>query len=340
MKNLFIGIDFSKEKFDASFFERGKQEQTSHATFENSERGFKALLSWLKSNTAVHADEWLFCGEYTGLYSLLLSSFLVEKGLFMWLENPMQIKKSGGIKREKTDRVDSREIALYAWRFEDRARLYQLPGKIMSDLKLLFAYRDRLLHAKVRLLVAAKETRRVMKGDATAKFIYEDTRDEVLLLNKRICKIEKIMEQTIREDEKVDENYKLAISVKGIGMINAVAIIVATNNFVRFQSARQFACYCGVVPFEKSSGSSIKGGKHISRIANIRIKTYLTQAARSAVLYDSQLKEYYNRKKKEGKKDQVIINNVRNKLLERVFAVIKRKKTFENNYINYLCQRA
>lgn len=336
MKNLFIGIDFSKKKFDASLFEANSPQEKKHELFENNDSGFKSLLDWVKSNSSVDSSEWLFCGEHTGLYSLSLSLFLVKKHLFMWLENPMQIKKSTGIKRAKTDEIDSADIALYAYRFQDKAQRFTPAGKTMSDLKLLFAYRERLIHMKVGLLVSAKEIRQVMKRDATARFIYEDSRGEVLRLNKKIGKIEEMMKLKINEDEQVKQNYDLATSVKGIGMVNAIAFIVTTDNFTRFESARQYACYCGVVPFEKSSGTSIKGGKHVSRIANIRIKTYLTQAARSAVLYDEQLKEYYDRKLKQGKKDQVIINNVRNKLLQRVFAVIKKGKTFEKDYRNYL----
>lgn len=336
MKNLFIGIDFSKEKFDASLFERGNEHKMLHEEFSNTTDGFKAFLLWVKSNSSVVSSEWLFCGEHTGLYSLLLSEYLVKKHLFMWLENPMQIKKSTGIKRAKTDLIDSAQIALYAWRFEDRARLYAPPGKTMCALRVLFAYREQLIQAKVAILVSARETQRVMKDEHAVHFMYEHAMKIVAEIEKDICDTEKEMEQEIRQDEEVKQNYDLVTSVKGIGMVNAIAFIVTTENFTRFESARQYACYCGVVPFEKSSGTSIKGGKHISRIANIRVKTFLTQAARSAVLYDKQLKEYYDKKLKEGKKDQVIINNVRNKLLQRVFAVIKNRKPFEENYRNYL----
>lgn len=336
MKNLFIGIDFSKKKFDASMFEADKPAVKKHEIFENNDSGFKSLLGWVKSNTSVASSQWLFCGEHTGVYSLSLSLFLVKKNLFMWLENPMQIKKSTGIKRTKTDKVDSADIALYAWRFQDRARCYTPSGKTMSGLKLLFTYRERLIGMKVALVVSAREIRQVMKRDATARFMYEDSCAEVLRLSKKIRKIEEMMKLKISEDKDVQQNYDLTTSVKGIGMVNAIAFIVTTDNFTRFESARQYACYCGVVPFEKSSGTSIKGGRHISRIANIRIKTYLTQAARSAVLYDDQMKDYYDRKLRQGKKDQVIINNVRNKLLQRVFAVINTRKPFEKDYRNYL----
>lgn len=195
----------------------------------------------------------------------------------MWLENPMQIKKSTGIKRTKSDKTDAQEIALYCFRFEDKARLHKPSGKTITSLRFMFSYRERLLRCKTSLAVAAKEAYKIAGDNPAAIRIY---------------------------------------------------------NFTRFASARQFACYCGVVPFERTSGTSIHQGNHVSKIANIKIKTYLTQAARSAIMYDQDMKAYYARKAGEGKKDQIIINNVRNKLLQRVFAVVKKKTMFKSEYEN------
>ena len=48
----------------------------------------------------------------------------------------------------------------------------------------------------------------------------------------------------------------------------------------------------------------------------------------SAIKNDAELKAYYNRKKEEGKNSMLVMNNVRCKLLERVFAVINRGTSF------------
>lgn len=137
------------------------------------------------------------------------------------------------------------------------------------------------------------------------------------------------MKEIIQASEELKVNYQLVTSIKGIALINAVALMIHTDNFTRFQNCRQLACYAGVVPFEKTSGSSIKSGSHISHLANIQIKTLLTQAARSAVLYNPELRQYYERKIKEGKLEQVVINNVRNKLLHRIFAIVQNKQTYQ-----------
>jgi len=338
-KKLFIGIDFSKETIDVSFFdeEQAQKEEFHYSKFENSKDGFTTMLKWIKSLSAVNVQEWVFCGEHTGLYSIELASFLVKKKFFIWLENPLQINRSSGIKREKTDEVDSLDIAWYAYRFRDRAKEYQLPDKSFFALQNLLAFRERLVKNKVSLQVSANETRRVHKRDKTASYIYEHSMREIERLDKEIQNAEKQMLEIIEKDEKLAENYYLVKSVKGIGMINTVTILVHTQNFTTFENSRQFASFAGMAPFEDSSGTSRKRGKHIKRLGtNKEMKALLTQAARSAVVYDEELRNYYQRKLAEGKLQKVVINNVRNKLLHRIFAVVAKKQPFQKNYMNPL----
>jgi transposase len=119
-------------------------------------------------------------------------------------------------------------------------------------------------------------------------------------------------------------------------MINALTILIYTENFTRFTDCRKFACYVGVVPFDKSSGTSLGKGKRISRLANIQIKTLLTQAARCAVVHNPKLRTYYLRKLSEGKKIKLIISNVRNKLLQIMFALVQKGQVYINDYQNQL----
>jgi hypothetical protein len=65
---------------------------------------------------------------------MLLNEFLIRKKMFVWLENPQQIELCCEIKRDKSDRTDSRNIALYAIRYQDRARYYPLLEKTLKSL--------------------------------------------------------------------------------------------------------------------------------------------------------------------------------------------------------------
>jgi len=336
-KKLFIGIDFSKETFDVSYFEIEKEEEVKYSRFENNKEGFTTMLKWIKSLSEVSVSDWLFCGEHTGLYSIELASFLVKKKFFIWLENPLQIKMSSGIKREKSDKADSLDIAWYAYRFQDKAKEYRLPDKCFLALQNLLAFRERLVKNKVSLQVSANETRRVHQRDKTARYIYEHSIQEIERLDKEIQNAEKQMLEIIEENEKLAENYYLVKSVKGIGMINTVSILIHTQNFTTFENSRQFSSYTGMAPFDDSSGTTRQRGKHIKKLGtNREMKALLTQAAKSAVVHDEELRGYYQRKLAEGKPMKMVINNVRNKLLHRIFAVVAKKQPFQKDYRNPL----
>lgn len=332
-KFLFIGIDFSKSKFDVTVLKCIEQQDFAQATFDNELKGYVAFLKWVSKQSDVKSQDWLFCGEHTGLYSKQLSDYLTKKKLFMWLENPLQIKSSWGIKRAKTDRIDSLEIARYAYRFEDKAIAYKPAAKEIESLRLLLGYRSRLVKNKVSLDIAAKETRRVIDRDPTSRYIFESTQRDVARIKKEIEQIEDKMHQTIMNSN-LKENYMLITSIKGVGMITAITLVIHTHNFENFETARQLACYCGVVPFEKSSGTSIRGGNHISRLANAEIRVLLTQCARCAVQHDKELTAYYHRKLEQGKLDKIVINNVRNKIIHRIFAIVNSKIPYRENYLN------
>jgi transposase len=333
-KKVFIGIDFSKITMDVSVIHSESLETVHYQQFANTKEGSLSMLAWIKSISEESCSDWLFCGEHTGLYSLTLSEFLIKKGLFIWLENPLQIKQSVGIRRDKSDKVDSLEIAKYAYRFQDKARAYQLPDKSLKSLELLFSFRERLVSNKHALLVSATELRRVMQRDTTARFIYEQSKKDIERINKEIKEIEKRMLEQIKSDETLNENYEIVSSIKGVALLNTVAILVSTQNFTRFQSSRQFACYAGMAPFGKQSGTSIKTKPHVSRLADKRIKTLLTQAVKCAIQHDANIKQYYERKIAQGKNEWVIINNLRNKMIHRIFALVQNKELYQMNHSN------
>jgi len=61
------------------------------------------------------------------------------------------------------------------------------------------------------------------------------------------------MEELIESDSALKKNYDLLLSIKGIGTVNSIAVIIHTNNFEVFENSRKYACYVGIAPFESSS---------------------------------------------------------------------------------------
>jgi transposase len=137
------------------------------------------------------------------------------------------------------------------------------------------------------------------------------------------------MQEIIKRDETLNHLYSLITSVDGVGPVLATEMIITTNEFKRFASASKFACYCGVAPFEHTSGSSVKGKTRVSKIADKHIKAILHIAALSSIKMKGEIREYYLRKAAEGHKKMAVINAVRNKLIHRIFSCVLHDRPYQ-----------
>lgn len=340
MKRFFIGIDFSKQKFDAAIFDSKKGLILDNKEFENIEAGYKLMLKWIKQTTKLDVKQCLFCGEHTGLYSYEFSKFTVKKGLNFWLESGYQIKHSLGLVRGKTDKADAVLISKYAYRHQDKAEPFKGIDTILEQMKDLYAFRKRLTNTKKSLEVAAKELYRVKSNDYIVCYINDNSAEIIKQIESQLKEVERKIKELIKSNNQINENYKLLTSIKGIGMVNAALVLITTGNFTLFTNARKFGCYCGVVPFSHRSGTSVKGKDRVSHMANKELKTNLTLAARTAVMHDPKLREYYQRKILEGKGKSLVINNVRNKLIHTMFAVVKNRQSYDANFHHPLLKAA
>jgi len=319
---LFIGIDISKKTIDVSLKSKGVKELL-HNQFKNNKKGFVSMIKWIKSITNVQENEMFFCMEHTGIYALNISCFLSERNIDYRLENPYHLKHSMGIQRGKNDKADSKMIARYAYMHHEELELTKFSGTEIINLQNLLAHRDRLIKTKILYKVAPKElTEFSDKKHNTC--ITDSSCDIVQVISEKIKLVEQEIKNLISNNEGLKKNFELACSVKGIGLVIAAYMLVYTQNFTSITKGRCFASYSGVAPFGESSGTSINKSPHVSHLANKKMKSLLNNGAWVAVKYDKELKTYYNRKIKEGKHELVVINAVRNKLISRVFATVKR----------------
>jgi transposase len=330
-KKVFIGIDFSKLTLDVTFFV-GKDIQAKHyKQFSNDKKGCLEIVKWIKKVNKDYSS-WLFCGEFTGIYTMTLVLVLKGLKLDLWLENPMQIKLSNGLSRDKNDKVDSFQISRYAYRFRDRIKLHEHKDSISIEIRELVRFKDRLTKQKSQLFVPAKESKRVLKEFEVTGYIFEQTEKQIKGMNQLIKDVDKRILAIIKADTELKNLYDLITSVVGVGMQTAIYLLLHTSGFTSFEKPRQLACYCGVAPFSKRSGTSVRGKSQVSHIANKKLKTLLHMCALNAIKYDPILKKYYERKVAEGKHKMSVLNVVRNKLLYFIWAVVKSGNKYDKKY--------
>jgi len=321
--NHFFGVDVSKKTVDIT---HGHNQQLTHRQFTNDDDGMEQLMKWLNEINPVF-ENTLFCMEATGLYCFPLTRFLAANSIDIWIEHAAQIKKATALARGKNDKVDSQRIALYAIKNLERLRLWRPMNATLEKIKHLARLRNRLVETKKKLVTPIKEFED-MGNTAMAKLLTKTIKSSLTAIDKDLQNIESKIIGIVNEDENLNLLYKLVTSVVGIGFVTAINLLVHTNGFTILKDARKLACYCGVAPFEYSSGSSVRGKTKVHFMANKKLKCNLHMASLSAIKLDADLKAYYERKVLEGKHKMSVLNAVKNKLLARVIAVVNKQEEY------------
>lgn len=336
--NFFVGIDVSKETLDFCLVIQGKY--FSSFTSKNTPPEITNSIEKLIKEQKIVGQETVFCLEHTGIYSYHLCAVLQELGFSIWLEHPTQIKLSMGLQRGKNDKIDARRIALYAYKNRESVKEWTPKRENIILLTELLAVRDRLSTTLHALAVPIKEQKKYW-NDKLYEAVSPYSQTVVEELERQIKAINEKIDEIIGKDEPLKELFGLITSVPGIGRITATELIVQTNEFKDFSTARKLACYIGVAPFEHSSGSSIRGRTKVSQKANKKLKTLLQMVTMNCAKVKGKMdvfKAYYQRKVADGKSKMSVLNALKNKLLHTIFAVVKNKQSFENKWQDCLVE--
>ena len=327
MKTFFVGIDISKDWLDVAICDETTLGIITSWKCNNTVEDIEKMIKKCRKQTA--ASQIWFCFEHTGNYGLLLSS-LVEANEASYTAVPaLEIKRSIGITRGKNDQVDAVRIATYAATHKLKLKASKLPGKQILRVKYLLTHRTLLLKTSTQLQNSRKSMLIASKM-VELKDVIADLEKRITDLKAQITTIEEAIKKELEADDSLATTFKKITSVKGVGLMIAATMIVCTNNFSAFENPRAFNCYAGLAPFSFSSGSSIQGKTKTSKLRNRNMKALLFNGANTAVMYDLELKSYYNRKIKEGKHRMIVINSVACKMVYRIFAVLKREEPYVN----------
>jgi len=253
MKKIVIGIDISKEKIDATAIDVRDSQlgvvKLDYQVYENRPMGYRRMLVWARHLIkGIGLDDVLFCCETTGGYDRRLCDYIYAKGLDIWREGALQIKRSMGVRKGKDDKADSLMIAEYAMRHIDKAVIYETPDEKVRELKALFLYRHKLVQERTEKKVRASELKATAAKSGSMRFIVRDAMKGVRALDKSIRDCEKQILALIDSDEDLKRNYGHIDSIPGISIVNATAFIAYRNSQER-ASTRRHTSSAFPVPF-------------------------------------------------------------------------------------------
>jgi transposase len=328
MDNFFVvGVVVSKNKLDYCLI--SNDIVLKQGTTVNETSAIRLIFDLFIKEFELSNEQILICAEHSGQYNYPLIYCCECDRYKLWLENPNLIKiYCSGLQQGKNYRLSPKQIAIYGSRNADKIKLRRQPVSEVEHLKQLHIELEMLEVDSAKLHSQLVDQKNYMSEEV---FNINATRLINLLrgLEDAIATIKSEIKCIFADNSFLSEQMELLTSIENVDTELALKMIVETDAFTRFENCRQFCSHAGIAPLNKI----LKINEHSAHIINPKsdkgIKTILNQTALSIVKKsDSELKNYYIRKLKEGKDEKIVLNALRVKLVARMFAVIKNNQRY------------
>ena len=278
--------------------------------YETAENSLKALRRALRR---VGGQAFVVC-EATGGYEAALLAAAGLEGVAAHRGDPRKISaflrslRSHG----KTDPIDARGLARYGLERHGQLARWQPPNKAQQHLQQLVRLRADLVGNR------ADYTRRMKApGEGPDK---RHIRDFIKNCDQRIAAIEAEVDKIVATDTHLAQTTAIIKAIPGCGPVTAITLAAAMPELGQL-SRRQAAALSGTAPHPRTSGNSdayrsVRGGRQ-------DVKTILFIAAMTARRHNPELRDFYERLRKNGKKPIVAIIAVARKLITIINAKIR-----------------
>jgi transposase len=328
MKNQdkFIGIDVSKDTLDICVYLNGNQ---FFFEIKNKE---KDICDFFDKELPKDIGNAFVCIENTGKYSWKLMHIIPKLDCLFYVVNPLHLKRSLGLIRGKSDKIDASRIALFIKKNHQELQPFIERREQIESLQVLLSERKHRVKMKAQLQTKNKDLDNLanLKLKSTIK---HQNNLMIRRLGKQIALFEQQIKELIKQDETLKNINKQMLSIPGVGQITSWNMIVKTNEFKSITEPRKMACYCGVAPFQNTSGTSVFGRNRVSLMADKDMKKLLHLGAMSAIRLKNDLRAYYIRKVGQGKNKMAVLNAVRNKIIHLIFAIVKSGNLYQNRLV-------
>jgi transposase len=300
-KQIFIGIDVSKNKLDVA-----EAHSAEFRSFDNTEEGHCKVKDFIASKKPI-----LIVLEATGGFEKKILRVLASARLPVVVVNPRQIRdfaRAVGV-LAKTDKIDARVIARFAeavkpevrpLRSEEEEMFDALNARRFQIVEMITAEKNRLIHA-------TKWTRNGIEG-------------HIRMMERLLAELNKEMDDLIKNSPVWRQKDKILQSIPGVGKVMARTLLADLPE-VGTLSRKQISALAGVAPLNRDSGlykgrRSIWGGRS-------KVRTVLYMCAVTAIRCNPKIKGFYERLRAASKCFKVAITACMRKLLVIINTMMK-----------------
>jgi transposase len=326
----YVGIDVASATFTSAVGSMGEKWQVvvKPAQFANEYDSFPKYLKWLQEH-GVKPDNSVICMEATGVYNEVLAHFLVANQYTLAIEPPLKVKRAFHPEGHKSDPVDSCQISEYAYRFWDELSPWAPRQELLEQIKTLLTTREQFVVEKTGHQNALIALKRKVTRTPLAEKMHEKAITE---LKEHIHQLEEEIRRLIDQDPDFRNTVALLISIPGVGLLLAAHMLVAIQSTPVPLSPKSLAAFIGICPYDDSSGTSVHHHPTSRHYGPPGLRKLLFLASLSISMHNRQFRTYFLRKVQEGKPKHLVINNIANKLLKVMVAVVRTQTAFIANY--------
>ncbi|MEM7332048.1 MAG: IS110 family transposase [Chloroflexota bacterium] len=329
-QTYYVGIDIASATFVASVIKSPVNIITKPKSFANETTGFEAFETWL-SQLGVTPTQAILCMEATGVYGEGLAYHLSAHEWWVAVAPPLQVKQAFAPIGHKTDAVDARQIAEYAFRFQDQLHRFVPKQEIIEQVKVLLQLREQFVRQKTAQLNSQQALKRKPIRTPLAEALLDQN---ISHLKTNIDAIEKEIKQLFNQDSDFGHQIALLLTIPGVGLLLASHIVVLSSNLRDPLNHKTMAAYLGISPYQHSSGSSVRRQATSRHFGPATVRKLLHLAARSRRTHHPASRRYFERKVAAGKPKSVVLNNMANRLVRVICAVLRSRQPFIKDFVS------
>ena len=222
--------------------------------------------------------------------------------------------------------MDSLQIAEYAARYADKLGFWQPRNEVLEQIKVLLTTREQFVAQNTAHKNSLKA---IQRKPVKTPFAEQAHLQMIDFFKKQIHAIDLEIQRLIESDPTFKQMLLLLLSVPGVGLLLAAHMILLTQVSLDYKHLNSFL---GIAPNEHSSGSSVHGHPTSRHFGPAAIRKLLYLAALSVSTHRDQFRAYFLRKTQAGKPARVVLNNIENKLVKIICAVLRSNSPYNSSY--------
>lgn len=324
-----VGLDMAAGTFVACVLQTPVKIVASPKSFANETAGYEALTTWL-ARQGVDKAATVLCMEATGVYGEGLAYHLTAHGWWLAVVPPLQVKQAFAPVGHKNDAVDSRQIAEYAARFPDKLHRFVPKKALIEQVKVLLQLREQYVRQKTAHRNALQALQRKVVRTPLAQALHEQS---ISQLKAHIKTIEAEIRQLFDQDSDFRQQITLLLTIPGVGLLLASHIVVLTAAMRDPLNPKAVAAYLGISPYQHTSGTSVRRRPTSRHFGPATARKLLHLAARSRRTHHPASRRYFERKVAAGKPVAIVLNNLANRLVRVICAVLRSRQPYLPDYL-------